>query len=123
MAAWRNLTSADKKDLLKKLRAALTERGIEVSALDLENSGLSGRYRLYVVSPAFQKLDYSERLSVLSSALEEAWEREDQLRLTLQFPLAPDDIPTRDRGAVGRGEGSQRTQGGGRRPRRTAGSR
>lgn len=100
MAAWKNLTPTRKADLAAQLTSALRERGIDVTAVNLDGSDLPGRYRLYVVSPDFTKLDYSERLSVLASALVEAWEREDRLRLTLQFPLAPDEVPLDDRASA-----------------------
>ena len=94
MAAWQNLAPAQKTQLLRRLRASLAQRGYETVDVVLEPSGLAGRYRLYVTAADFGKLDYSERLAVLSGALKEAWPREDQLRLTLQFALAPDEIPT-----------------------------
>jgi hypothetical protein len=93
MAAWKNLTTARQNQLKGLLAAALTQRGYESVDIVLEPSGLAGRYRLYVTAADFGKLDYSERLAVVSGALQEAWPRADQLRLTLQFALAPDEIP------------------------------
>jgi hypothetical protein len=116
MAAWKNLTSAQQNSLKKRLRDALTERGVKTVGITLEPSDLPGRYRLYVTAADFSRLDYSERLAMLSSALNESWAREDQLRLTLQFAQAPDEIP-----APGpRGRARVRQPGTGRTRRRTA---
>jgi hypothetical protein len=100
MAAWKNLTSAEKKRLDQALRKALTDRGIDVASTDLEAAGLAGRYRLYVVSQDFSTLDYSDRLAILGDSIKEAWDRFDQLRITLQFPLAPDEVPATPRKPV-----------------------
>jgi hypothetical protein len=93
MAAWKNLAPARQTQLRNLLAAALAQRGYETVDIVLEPSGLAGRYRLYVTAADFGKLDYSERLAVVAGALQEAWPRADQLRLTLQFALAPDEIP------------------------------
>ncbi len=93
MAAWKNLTPAQQTRLRNRLEEALAERGVAPVNIVLEPSGLPGRYRLYVTAADFSRLDYSERLALMSGALNDAWPREDQLRLTLQFAQAPDEIP------------------------------
>jgi hypothetical protein len=116
MADWKSLTAAQQKHLRQKLADALIQRGIQADGIVLEASGLPGRYRLYVTAAEFGRLDYSERLAVLANALSEAWPRDDQLRLTLQFALAPDELSTPT--AVPRTRG--RTAGAGRKKKRTA---
>ncbi len=93
MAAWKSLTTAQRSKLKADLKRALAKRGVTPVDILLEPSGLPGRYRLYVTAEDFRRLDYSERLALVSSALGEAWKRADQLRLTLQFAQAPDEIP------------------------------
>lgn len=93
MAEWKNLTSRARTALCDALRAGLSERGIDSQSIDLEASGLPGRYRLYIVAPEFANLDYSERLEVVNSVLEERWDRADRLRVTIVFPLSPDEVP------------------------------
>lgn len=93
MAAWKSLTKTQLAALSKSLAAGLDERGIEAAQIDLDPSGLRGRYRLYVVSPDFTKLDFSERLRLLQDCVTERWTRPNQLRITLMMPLSPDELP------------------------------
>lgn len=95
MADWNNLTTSELTVLYKSLRNALSERGITATLIHLEPVGLPGRYRLFVVAPEFQRLDYSDRLSILQSCIL-TWSRVDQLRVTIPFPLSPEEVPTSD---------------------------
>lgn len=94
MADWQNLTEDQQSKLKELLKARLEERGLDCNSIDLEEAGLAGRYRLYVVSGDFAKLDYADRLKLLSDSIAAAWPRADQLRITLQFPLSPDEVPS-----------------------------
>lgn len=96
MADWKKLTPAQQAHLKRLLETGLQERGIHVESIDLDPSGLAGRHRLYVVAKDFERLDYSERLEMLDRVLQEQWDRFDQPRLTLRFPLSPDEVPEQD---------------------------
>lgn len=111
MADWERLTARDQTHLIERLKAGLAERGISAESAALEPSGLAGRYRLYVVAKDFERLDYSERLELLDRVLEEQWDRRDQLRLTLRFPLSPDEVPEQDATQTTRKRGTATAQG------------
>ena len=93
MAAWKNLTPSEASQRTQGLRDALKERGVDAQTVDLEPAGLAGHYRLFVVSSDFDSLDYSDRLAVIEKALKDAWQRADQLRITLTFALSPAEVP------------------------------
>jgi len=57
------------------------------ATVELEASGLPGRYRLYVVSDDFTNLLESERQDIVWRVLKERWSREDQVRITLSLML------------------------------------
>jgi stress-induced morphogen len=93
MVAWKSLTSNEISERKQGLRDALKKRGIRAQTVDLEPAGLAGHYRLSVVSDNFDSLDYSDRLAVIEKALRDAWQRADQLRITLTFALSPSEVP------------------------------
>lgn len=86
MAKRQNLTTGARKKLETKVVEALAEHGYKAK-VELEPSELPGRYRLYVVSPNFEKLSEAERQDVLWRILRSEWNREDQLRITLSLML------------------------------------
>lgn len=93
MAAWKNLSARQIETLRATLVNGLDERGISELNIKFDPSGLAGRYRLYVISPDFEKLDFSERLNIVSETMRESWPRHDQLRITLLLPLSPSEVP------------------------------
>lgn len=72
--------------LQESLASQLAEAGFEV-IVELEESGLRGRYRLFVISNDFERLLELERQDIIWRALKEVWPREDQLRITLSLAL------------------------------------
>ena len=86
MAKKENLTSGARKKLEAKVAKALKEHGYK-ARVELEPSGLPGHYRLFVVSPDFQKLSEAERQDILWRILKAEWGRGDQLRITLSLML------------------------------------
>ena len=87
MALTKNLTVAERRKLILAVKAGLAEQRIDAQ-VDLEKSGLPGRYRLFVVSSDFRKLAEAERQDILWRVLREKWTREDQLRITLALTSA-----------------------------------
>ena len=94
VALSKDLTPAERRKLIELLKAGLAEHEINAT-VELERSGLRGRYRLFVTSPDFKKLAESERQDILWRVLRERWTREDQLRITLALASAE---PTADAG-------------------------
>ena len=86
MAAPKRLSATEKKRLERLVVKGLEERQIKAK-VDLEPSGLPGRYRLYAVSSSFAKLSEAERQDILWRVLKEQWSRSDQLRITLSVAL------------------------------------
>lgn len=94
-----------------ELREALNDRGIGDARVWLEPTGLPGRYRLRVVSKDFRKLDYSDRLGMVTQALDESWDRHDRLRITLIYPLDLSEARLRERVGGGRTSGGRAAPG------------
>ena len=86
MAKKQDLTSRARKQLETKVAKALGEHGYKAK-VELEPSGLPGRYRLFVVSRDFEKLSEAERQDILWRILKAEWDRGDQLRITLSLVL------------------------------------
>lgn len=86
MAAKQNLAKKQIQERERNIVDGLKERGIRAE-VELEKSGLPGKYRLYVISDDFEGLLEAERQSVIWKVLEETWPRADQLRLTLTLAL------------------------------------
>jgi len=86
MAAKQALTSKRRLKRERDVVDGLEERGIDAN-VELEKSGLRGKYRLYVISDDFEKLIEAERQELVWQVLKEKWPREDQLRLTLTLTL------------------------------------
>lgn len=86
MAAFKRLTSNQKKKLQEALRDGLDEYGIKAE-IDLEASAAAGRYRLFVISEDFAQFNEAERQDVLWRVIKERWARQDQLRITLSLAL------------------------------------
>jgi hypothetical protein len=59
--------------------------------VELADSGLPGRYRLFVISADFRRLTEAERQDMIWRILKDRWARDDQLRLTLTLALTPDE--------------------------------
>jgi stress-induced morphogen len=87
MAAKQGLTKKQIENLTKQVVEGFAEQKIKATA-DLEPSELPGRYRLYVVSNAFEKLSEAERQDILWRILKDRWTRTDQLRITLSLALS-----------------------------------
>ncbi len=94
MAANKNLKANEIKKLKASVVDGLDEYGIKAE-VDLEPSGLPGRYRLYVVSKDFAKLQEAERQDVLWRVIKDRWTREDQLRITLSLALTEEEAGVR----------------------------
>lgn len=92
MAAERGLSAKRQRALKDMVSAGLLERSIH-GRVDLQPSGLPGRYRLFVVAPEFAGLAEAERQDTIWMVLKECWPREDQLRLTLTLCLSENEAP------------------------------
>lgn len=88
MASKPNLTNDEVARLTAAVLDGLREREID-GTVELEESGLPGRYRLFVVSPDFDGLLEAERQEIIWRVLKERWPREHQLRITLSVGLSP----------------------------------
>jgi hypothetical protein len=86
MAAIKSLKVSEIKKLKASLVSGLRDYGIRAE-VDFEPSGLTGRYRLYVVSKDFDKLQEAERQDMLWRVIKDRWTRQDQLRITLSLAL------------------------------------
>jgi len=86
MAPTKNLKPGQMNKLKASVRSGLREHRIKAK-VDLEPSGLPGRYRLYVVSKDFARLQEAERQDILWRVIKDCWTREDQLRITLSLAL------------------------------------
>ena len=87
MAAQPSLTTEQQDRLRGELTNGFAEREIN-ARVELEESGLPGRYRIYITAPEFEQLTEVERQDVLWQILRERWTREDQLRITLALTLS-----------------------------------
>ncbi len=90
MAAKQSLTEQAKLKCEQALVDGLKQRGRHAS-VELEKSGLPGKYRLFVISKHFEKLVEAERQDLVWQVLKEKWPRKDQLRLTLTLTLTKNE--------------------------------